>query len=568
LPFIGPSLGTGRTSAVARMRFLPGLRGGVVDSQERTRLLLLLIVLSALAVRTFCVVFFSGEMNSEGTEYARIAQNLLAGNGYVGMATPGTQLFFPPLFPFLIAAAAWMVGNAEVGAHMVCVVFGTLLILPVYLISRRMFGERAALVAAALTAFHPYFIMFSVDVFCELTFLTVLLSAIYSAMYAASNPTAPAFAVSGVLYGASYLLRSEALLYMFVALGCVLLTPLIVARNNLHNLRSVAGRALLIPLVFFVVASPYIAWLSMHAGQLRLEGKSPLNGAVQLKMAKGLSANEASFSVDQNLTEQGVFYHTNANTIESYHLSLGELGVMIKGRIKAVLESAAVAVVGWLSPALFALAVLGLFGRAWSPRLAVDQLHLVALLVLSIVGTFFIHFAALRFYLPVLVVFSIWAGASMKGFKSWARRSAALFGLRPRQQGIAASVVWSLAIAAVILPPAAWTIHTFTSTRGTRPVRAVAESMAARHEPLRIADASSEFAYHAGAEFVWLPSSDEATALQYLKKRQVTHLVVRSEEAEWRPYLRKWMAGDVPEGRLTAQVTSSTGEKVQIYELR
>jgi hypothetical protein len=92
--------------------------------------------------------------------------------------------------------------------------------------------------------------------------------------------------------------------------------------------------------------------------------------------------------------------------------------------------------------------------------------------------------------------------------------------------------------------------------------------MATKHEPLRIADASSEFAYHAGAEFVWLPSSDEATALQYLKKRQVTHLVVRSEEAEWRPYLRKWMAGDVPEGRLTAQVTSGTGEKVQIYELR
>jgi hypothetical protein len=320
--------------------------------------------------------------------------------------------------------------------------------------------------------------------------------------------------------------------------------------------------------VFFVVASPYIGWLSMHAGHLRLEGKSPLNGAVELKMAKGLSENEAAFSVDQNLTEQGAFYQTNANTIESYHLSLGELEVMIKGRIKPVLDSAAVAVAGWLSPALFALAVLGLFGRSWSPRLALDQLHLVALLALSIVATFFIYFAALRFYLPILVVFCIWTGASMKGLKSWAQRSAALFGLRSRQQGVAANVVWSLAIVAVILPTAAWTIHTFASTRGTRPVKAVAESMAAKHESLRIADASSPFSFHAGAEFVWLPYSDETTALQYLKKRHVTHIVVRSGEAEWRPYLRKWLAGDVPEGRLTAQVTSGTGEKVQIYELR
>jgi hypothetical protein len=193
---------------------------------------------------------------------------------------------------------------------------------------------------------------------------------------------------------------------------------------------------------------------------------------------------------------------------------------------------------------------------------------LLALPALSILATYFIYIAHLRFCLPILVVFSIWACAAKNGLKLWAQRSASLFGLGLRQQRVVASVAWSLAIAAVILPAAAWMIHSFISMRGTRPIKVVAESMAEMREPLRIADASTPFALHARAEFVWLPDCDEATALQFLNKKQVTHVVVRSDNVEWRPYLKKWLAGGVPDARLTAQVISGTGKKVQVYELR
>ena len=233
-----------------------------------------------------------------------------------------------------------------------------------------------------------------------------------------------------------------------------------------------------------------------------------------------------------------------------------------------MLENTAVAVADWLSPALFALAILGLFSRAWGPSLALDQLHLLALPALSILATYFAYFAQLRFYLPILVVFSIWACAAKNGLKLWAQRSASLFGLGSRQQRVVAAVAWSLAIAAVILPAAVWMMHSFISMRGTRPIEVVAESMAAMREPLRIADATSPFAWHARAELVWLPDCDEATALQFLNKKQVTHVVVRGDTVGWRPYLKKWMADGVPDARLTAQVISGTGDKVQVYELR
>jgi hypothetical protein len=71
------------------------------------------ILAVGFTLRLVAVVSFTGPIDPEGAEYARIAENLVAGHGYVGIATPGTQLIFPPLFPFMIAAVSLVTGQAE-----------------------------------------------------------------------------------------------------------------------------------------------------------------------------------------------------------------------------------------------------------------------------------------------------------------------------------------------------------------------------------------------------------------------------------------------------------------------
>jgi len=122
---------------------------------------LILIFFAALIVRVLCAIIFSGEIDTEGAEYARIAQNIVAGNGYVGIATEGTQLFFPPLFPLLIAAVSFLTGDAEIAGRVINVVFGSLLVFPVCFIGRRLFGEGIGLGGAALVAAHPYLVVMS-----------------------------------------------------------------------------------------------------------------------------------------------------------------------------------------------------------------------------------------------------------------------------------------------------------------------------------------------------------------------------------------------------------------------
>src|SRR5271166_5433632 len=70
---------------------LAALRTAIVG-----RLPLLLILLLAFALRLLSARFLMGAIDSEGAEYARIAENLLNGKGYVGIALPGAQLMFPP----------------------------------------------------------------------------------------------------------------------------------------------------------------------------------------------------------------------------------------------------------------------------------------------------------------------------------------------------------------------------------------------------------------------------------------------------------------------------------------
>src|ERR1700730_1645897 len=133
--------------------------GGALLAALRTaivgRLPLLLILLLAFTLRLLTARFLMGSIDSEGAEYARIAENLLNGNGYVGIALPGAQLMFPPLFPLLIATVSLITHQSELAGRLVSVSMGTLLVLPVYFITLHLYERKVAYVAALLTACHP-----------------------------------------------------------------------------------------------------------------------------------------------------------------------------------------------------------------------------------------------------------------------------------------------------------------------------------------------------------------------------------------------------------------------------
>jgi hypothetical protein len=283
-----------------------------------------------------------------------------------------------------------------------------------------------------------------------------------------------------------------------------------------------------------------------------------------------MTNEEAGMAVDESLTPQGVWNQPNIDIIRSYHLDLKGFVTLLARKTKTFLRDAADVVAGGLpfgSPPLFALAVLGLFGKPWRPALALDQLHLFILAFLSILATYFTYFSTWRFYILILILLSVWACPGASGLRLWAQNSAALFGAGRRLQDSVGAAALALAMAAVVVPAGVFAASEFAIGLASRPIEAAATSMASSLAPIRIADASTPFAFHARAGFVWLPYCDETTAMRFLQKMQVTHIVLRSNYVASRPYLKKWMAEGVAHAKLKTEIVSVAGEKVQVYEV-
>jgi 4-amino-4-deoxy-L-arabinose transferase-like glycosyltransferase len=527
---------------------------------------LIAIFLGALVVRALCAAVFFGEIDPEGSEYARIAQNIANGKGYVGITTEGSQLIFPPLFPFLIASMSFLSSSTEVAGRSLNVICGALLIFPVYFIGYRAFGRKAALGGAALVALHPYLVSISTGVNCEPTYYAILFTAIYLSMRASDNPSLSAIAICGALYGLAYLVRQEALAFMITALLYVAVS---ISWRGKENATTIARRLSLMPACFLVLAAPYIAWISLETGRLRVEAKSPLNIETEMRMQHGLSMDEAAFAVGTDAYPLGVWNRPNLDVIKASRPNASELLSMALKKSVKVIKKTTVALAGNLtfgSPALIVLAVLGIFSRAWRPPALLDQVYLALLISLTVFATFFIYYSHDRFYFFPLVVFCIWASAGLFALRKRVAQSAAMLGMATRGRIFIGNAARVIAIAAVIVPSAASASSAFLASRDTRPIRAFAARLAASGDALRVADTTSSFAYHAGAKLIWLPYCDEQTALSYLRKQVVTHVVVDEEEIASRPYLGKWLEQGVPNSQEMLPPISGTRYKVRLFK--
>src|SRR5271166_1212128 len=116
-------------NAVADSRLKSGQGAKDLNSRKyRVWVLLSLMVVASFAVILAALAYWqTGTIESEGAEYAKIAENLRNGVGFVGLVSSGPQVNFPPLFPLLIAGASFVTHDYESAGRLVALVMGALL---------------------------------------------------------------------------------------------------------------------------------------------------------------------------------------------------------------------------------------------------------------------------------------------------------------------------------------------------------------------------------------------------------------------------------------------------------
>lgn len=188
------------------------------------------IVAAAIAVRVFAAAYLGNQVVAlPGTfdqiSYHNLALRLLDGHGF----SFGTQWWpitpageptahWSYLYTFFLAGVYFVVGPHPLIARLIqATVVGVLQPLLVYLLGRRVAGERAGLVAALLTAFYAYFIYYAGTLMTEPFYITAILAGLYFTLRVVDargrQKTLLAIAL-GLTLGIAILLRQLFLLFV------------------------------------------------------------------------------------------------------------------------------------------------------------------------------------------------------------------------------------------------------------------------------------------------------------------------------------------------------------------
>ena len=170
-------------------------------------------------------------------------------------------LFYPPGYPYFLAAAYASLGGLQ-AAKWVQAVVGALLVPAVGRAGALAFSARGALFAAAAAAFYPELVWFSVHFWSETLFLVLLWWGFERVLAAHATGRYSAAAAAGVLWGLAALTRETALYFAPVA-------GLWLARPRRDGARARRGQGLaaafLAATTLTVAPWTYRNWVVFHA---------------------------------------------------------------------------------------------------------------------------------------------------------------------------------------------------------------------------------------------------------------------------------------------------------------
>ena len=559
-------------------------------------MLLTLMVLASFAVRVAAWAYWqTGAIESEGAEYARIAENLRNGLGYVGIVTPGAQLNFNPLFPLLIAAASFVTHNYEWAGRLVALVMGALLPLPVFGIASHLFNRRVGFIAGILTVLHPLLVNLSFTVFSEGPYTTLLLLSVYLTIVALHQTSVGPWLLVGAAFGLAWLLRAEASAAFAIA---VLFALTFTNANRL----VICKRAATAILVFLALVVPEVIFIYRSTGKLLLEGKSTIffytgkrilaaerNPGVDYESPGGQhevpspASNAGSeqpwedkwafYGIDSHLKGMGFPMRPHAEVIRATQLTHKDLFLLLS---KGVRQNAPVLFYrlssDWLgAPLLPALALLGAFRRPWRGPQAINRLFILLIGVAPLIGTFFAFWSEARYYFVLVPLLCIWAANGLFEIGLWTKASSAAAGSRMvKYPTVFQYLVPGLIGLAMIISPLKGVrrLSLFTDSAAPTRVDTRIGSWIAHQQKRRvkIMDLSIPLAYHADAEFTYFPYCKGDLALRYLDAAQVDYVILRRGKT-FTQYYEQWLAHGIPDNRAEfVPLPSSPGsDKFTVY---
>lgn len=498
-----------------------------MNTSRREYITLLCLTLMAFLVR-LVMVHHADAITGDGVWYATLGKNLVNGNIREGLST-----YWPPLYPLLIGLSSLVFPDLEFAGRFVSVLAGSLLCVPVYLLTREFYGRDVAVIGVILVVIYPVFILYSTAVLTESTYMLLLMTGMYVGWRALSSARRSASFITGIVFGACYLVRPEAIGYVgLITVGLIL--------SKLYN-RNLPAKdpfinALTLILGFLLFSMPYVFFIHHRTGRWMISEKvvatSPtfpgwrkLIKDKQTTYADILWANSApSAAADPEAMEDAsprieatvkpeIKPHTVSDRLKGLHTHVARVIFMFELLRKAI------------HPVFILLAALGLFRTRWDKRRAWQELYLILLLVSTISGYGFTSMHEERYLVPVLPIILLWSARGIVEFEGWLSESMQQIA---GSRAVALHNRWALraivtaAVSLTLLPSMTSLIR--NEVRDPRPVAAWIQKHTST-PPLIMATNPSIF-FYAGGKHLYLPNEEYPVVIDYARRKKVDFIVI------------------------------------------
>jgi 4-amino-4-deoxy-L-arabinose transferase-like glycosyltransferase len=212
------------------------------------------------------LVIYPEVIHNDGTAYIYQAKQILLGDWTWGK--------YPPLYASLIALFHLFFKNYEIAGIWVSIIFGTLTILPIYLLGKNIFNEKVGAISGLFAVVQPSLYIRSGSVLTESTYYFLLATSVLFGWNAFKKGKPLDILLLGFFTSLAYLTKPEGIGLLFVfAVWTLLINP----DQRRRQWAKRVGIVLFVILCFLAFSSPYLIELRKELGRWEISKKASIS---------------------------------------------------------------------------------------------------------------------------------------------------------------------------------------------------------------------------------------------------------------------------------------------------
>lgn len=357
----------------------------------------------------FFMMQTQGVVTPDGVYYATLGKQLVA-----GLLKEGLSTYWPPLYPLLVGCSSLVFRDLEFAGRFVSLLAGSSLLVPAYLLFRRLHGRAVAFIGTFLIVIYPPLVFYSTMLLTEASYTLFFTVAILTALRALVSGASGSFFLTGLLFGACYLTKPEAVGYPGLLLLLMPATKL--SGRHLPTL-ALLRNAFMLLTGFALLSLPYILYLKRATGRWTISDKLQANWPT----ASEWSNRWFRLPEDGQPTWADRFYAGKQSKIAATHkaylasLKADNLSERVESMIGALRMQFAIFRDHTLNRALIFFIGLGLFKLAWP-----EEAYLLLFLFATLLGyALFPEDVDARLLVPLIPVLLGWAARGIVELEDW-----------------------------------------------------------------------------------------------------------------------------------------------------